>query len=571
MSPQKRSPSSSSLAVSHAQQPAKSGMSDEDLYMQYNAWSDHFSGQKQVHSTVGEQKKVPPIVSSSDRKQVHSTVNEQKRHETKLAPVESKSLHSVLSQQLAGDWNSFEINKAFALSLQDLEKNSLEAARLIVEDMHREEEEKCVQVLDVGGKAGGTKFSYKGIFLKMAEDPFFKSKKNPPGFYLYGGSAPSTGRASKAMRNECRGSGALLRFLLDNPRWLRHISVPVQLHIVYSGLTFVAMPFLPIGVASGKSELVYGSADGGRTIHNSDMLTSLFMRQFAASLHLAVHPVDPTSATPAGQARTVYLSTGGDVEGHLCLSASTAPRRILLDTARVLPPESNDMAMGAFMPRPHRPFDRGGIWFQSLREEFMRTLPGLLSSDLFSSWGKVNRSYFNQHGHAATLHLMTSSIQRLVQELVRRHRASVLPDLDSLVRFLWQKLGGVRSRLSKSMLGLVRHVLQQDILVYGNGAAKTLESLESQVLLPYFGLRLPESMRLRVYGAFKAWICSGTSLSALFHKFGVPLRHLGLVRAAVLETDWARRDQVAQWCRDEALARSVKQLLRSMLRGETAP
>jgi hypothetical protein len=390
--------------------------------------------------------------------------------------------------------------------------------------------------------------------------------------HLYGGSLPSLYRAAKAMRNECRGSGALLRFLLDHPHWFEWISVPVQLLIVYCGLTFVAMPMLPIGPE--KSKLVYGSADGGKTVNNSDMLVARFFSEFAASLHLAPHPVMSGRKGRDGRYTAAILHTAGDVEGHRCLrtgAAATAEQRILLDLARVLPPESSHMAMGPFLPAPHRPFHPKGIWNQSLREEHMRDLAGLVSSDVFSLWGQIDRDYYNRHAHAATRDLLTERVQLLAQELVQRHRASVLPDLDLLVRYLWRRLGGEPSRLSMQMLVLVRHVLEQDILVHGRGAAKTLKSLSEEVLQRFFGFGLPEGMLFRVYDDFEPWLCSGTSLSALFHEFGVPMRHLGLVRAAVLQTDWVMREQVARWCRDEALARTIKQLMRSIMRGQNLP
>ena len=393
--------------------------------------------------------------------------------------------------------------------------------------------------------------------------------------YLYGGPFPSLFRASKAARNDTRGSGALLRFLLDNPRWLELISVPVQVYIVYCGLTFVAMPMLPIG--EGKSELVYGSADGGRSVRNSDMQMTRFLREFSSSVHLAAHSVKPARKSRAGREAAI-LHTAGDVEGHRCVSvaapdAGTAERspRILLDLARLLPPESSEVATGAFMQEPHRGYDRAGIWFLSQRVEFLRDLPGLVSSDAFSRWGQVDQDYYNLHAHAATQHLLTERVQMLARELVKRHRASVLPDLDVLVRYLWRRLGGEPSLLSAPMVALVRRLLERDILVDGRGAAETLKSLETDVLQRFFGFGLPEGMLFRVYDDFEPWVCSATWLSALFHEFGVPMRHLGLVRTAVLRRDWVLREQLARWCRDEALARTIKQLMRSIMRGTDIP
>lgn len=62
------------------------------------------------------------------------------------------------------------------------------------------------------------------------------------------------------------------------------------------------MPILPLQ----DSRIVYGSEDGGNSIHNSDPTFSEYMKKAAAALQLAEHNVHGT-----------LLCTGGDVEGHV--------------------------------------------------------------------------------------------------------------------------------------------------------------------------------------------------------------------------------------------------------------
>ena len=73
------------------------------------------------------------------------------------------------------------------------------------------------------------------------------------------------------------------------------------------GFRCIAMPLLPL--RGGR--LVYGSADGGESVHNSDARVNALMRAAAEDLHLAPHFVRSTSG-PSPE-----LCCAGDVEGHV--------------------------------------------------------------------------------------------------------------------------------------------------------------------------------------------------------------------------------------------------------------
>ena len=94
----------------------------------------------------------------------------------------------------------------------------------------------------------------------------------------------------------------------------------MQVLLDYNGHRLVAMPWLPLKGA----ELVYGSSDGGVTVHDSSPGVTAVMRLAAHELHLAGHTV-----------KDQFLYTGGDVEVH----ATTGGRWFLVDMARALPPE----------------------------------------------------------------------------------------------------------------------------------------------------------------------------------------------------------------------------------------
>ena len=185
------------------------------------------------------------------------------------------------------------------------------------------------------------------------------------------------------------------------------------------------MPVLPIG--GEQSVLVYGSSDGGKTVHNDDDIISDFLVKSAKRHHLAEHTVQETS----GLRRVRVLHTAGDVEGHrvvatsACVPALVAspeaggrppdqkspePERLLLDLARALPPEApwllegGKTVQGRRLPKHLSPVP-SSIFFRQLRPEFLTRLSSChkaaseegkegqaflvppISSDAFSAWG----------------------------------------------------------------------------------------------------------------------------------------------------------------------------------------
>jgi len=86
----------------------------------------------------------------------------------------------------------------------------------------------------------------------------------------------------------------------------------------------LATTALPIG---GNS-LIYGSSDGGATVHKDDPRLNQLMKKAAKELHIKGHKVGFS-----GQLKKLYAPT--DIEGH----KGRDSRFYVLDTARISPPE----------------------------------------------------------------------------------------------------------------------------------------------------------------------------------------------------------------------------------------
>jgi hypothetical protein len=154
------------------------------------------------------------------------------------------------------------------------------------------------------------------------------------------------------------------------------------------------MTLLPISPKS--SRLIYGSRDGGRSVH-SDLVPwfDRAMREAAQYLHLSEHSV-------AGK----KVWSAGDVEGHEAESESNPQQKqyFLLDLARTFPPGTQprmaplvcgpmtDICVGAESPMdtPHLPFSERAVFARQLRPEMLQFLKsqGLppLSSDALTRW-----------------------------------------------------------------------------------------------------------------------------------------------------------------------------------------
>jgi hypothetical protein len=120
------------------------------------------------------------------------------------------------------------------------------------------------------GVAGGVKYLANGIFVKFALD--FSS--------LYGGDEFS----NKAASQELLGAQQMFRFVRAGKEALR---VPLMTVVDICGYRLIASGLMPLA----SSSLVYGSDDGGVTVHKSDATLAAIMDRAAKFLNLKPHIV----------------------------------------------------------------------------------------------------------------------------------------------------------------------------------------------------------------------------------------------------------------------------------------
>lgn len=229
--------------------------------------------------------------------------------------------------------------------------------RTIISEMFLPVEERTIKPIELKGVAGGTKFVHQGILFKCAVD---KQKSVDSNDFIYGGeSGASFEDAQEACGHELKGAINYYRF-----RRLG-VSVPIQATVDFWGYKLSAMPFLRLA----RQSLIYGSDDGGGTVHADVPAFNLIMKKVATQLHLATHIVNGTR-----------IDAAGDIEGHLGENG----RVYLLDLARTFPPE-HPLAC-KHLERPPQ-----SVFFCFLRPEFLQLLKekgyAALSPDSLTGWG----------------------------------------------------------------------------------------------------------------------------------------------------------------------------------------
>eukprot|EP01091_Cochliopodium_minus_P007159 TRINITY_DN17083_c0_g1_i1.p1 TRINITY_DN17083_c0_g1~~TRINITY_DN17083_c0_g1_i1.p1 ORF type:complete len:687 (-),score=160.04 TRINITY_DN17083_c0_g1_i1:2014-4074(-) len=197
-----------------------------------------------------------------------------------------------------------KIQKSFNLSLliKKFLDDSIPIAKTIINERFFDEKRKTIFTSNSGGIAGGEKYIVKGIFFKFAEDSHG----------IYGGDS----FAIKVAGRELNSLKALFKYIQKTNT---NLMVPLMVTIQYKGYRLIASSLLPL---SGKS-LVYGSADGGKTVHKSDIEMNKVMEITAKYFNLKEHTVSGKK-----------IMMPADIEGH----RGTDGNMYILDTARFFPP-----------------------------------------------------------------------------------------------------------------------------------------------------------------------------------------------------------------------------------------
>ena len=160
--------------------------------------------------------------------------------------------------------------------------------------------------------------------------------------------------------------GLMIYFSLGVTR----INLPLMSLVDYRGFRLVAMCLLPVD----RSTLIYGTADGGRTIENKNETFSDIMKQTAESLNLKAHECG------AVRNATKVLHSAADIEGHLGFDG----KFYLLDFSRTMPPVRPDARV------------LNGHLYQLFRREFVTLYPVPLCSDAYSGfimWDKKKNAH----------------------------------------------------------------------------------------------------------------------------------------------------------------------------------
>jgi len=270
---------------------------------------------------------------------------------------ESKSILQPVQPPLstAKDWNAEFQNYVYNDKIEGYRELSKLAhdfvytakiyGKVIISELTLPLHLKTIKPINIGGVAGGHKYIALGILFKLALDT--------QGLYV------GDQNAMKAAGHELKGLMSYYNCRVDG---LHH---PLMALIDYRGYRLVAMSLLPIN----SDTIVYGSSDGGISVHNTNMEFNHKMKESAKILNLKGHLV--------GKENSKLLHSCGDIEGHI----GSDGKFYLLDFARVFPPQ---MKLFDNSPPSHL--------YELIRPELVKSNDKPLSSDALTGWGKFDNN-----------------------------------------------------------------------------------------------------------------------------------------------------------------------------------
>ncbi|GAM25977.1 hypothetical protein SAMD00019534_091520 [Acytostelium subglobosum LB1] len=321
--------------------------------------------------------------------------------------------------------------------------------KIIIKEMFMNDALKTIKPINIGGVAGGAKYICQNILFKFAYDQKILDT------YLYGGKVPSDYGASKAAGNELRGLSYFFQNILDNSLGHR-MHVPLMCIIDYLGYRLIAISLLPIK----KETLVYGSSDGGNTVHDDVEEVNEMMEQVGKKMNLRGH---------LAGLNPKYIYGPGDFEIH----QSEDNDFYALDFGRLLPPQ-------AYFDHNGHAIAHRDVFFKLLRPEFVRNYEKPLSSDAFTGWGTEDpkQDVYNQDISDATSHLFDIVIRQAATELESLAKSDYYKVEMELVRFVHthginlRHLGRLRSMIDSSNTQLREHILNEMVVRVLKGKIK---------------------------------------------------------------------------------------------------
>eukprot|EP01103_Thecamoeba_quadrilineata_P014362 TRINITY_DN4268_c0_g1_i1.p1 TRINITY_DN4268_c0_g1~~TRINITY_DN4268_c0_g1_i1.p1 ORF type:complete len:1004 (+),score=207.99 TRINITY_DN4268_c0_g1_i1:8-3019(+) len=320
------------------------------------------------HSSVMEEimKTTEEFIEQKKKKNLKPQVNWNWNERFQEAMNELRTSDAITSERL-------RIYSELSNLSQDFCTNAKTYGRIIITEVVLPNEHKTIKPCDLGGYAGGTKYIVNGIMFKFAFD------SNG----LYGNSDMI---ASKVAGHEMRGLMGYLNLGLQG------LHFPMMALVDFMGFRLIAMSVLPI---SGKT-LIYGTSDGGTTVHNENRHLDFLMHITAKRLNIKPHRVGNLESNK-------MLYSAADLEGHYSNNAF-----YLVDFSRVFPPAKPD------------PNVINGHLHQMIRPEFCRSYSKPLCPDAYSGFVSPDfpeEEASRQEIEEATDYLLLNTIPTFAREL----------------------------------------------------------------------------------------------------------------------------------------------------------
>ncbi|EGC36444.1 hypothetical protein DICPUDRAFT_31848 [Dictyostelium purpureum] len=393
--------------------------------------------------------------------------------------------------------------------------------KIIISELHLPHEQKTIKPLALGGVAGGLKYMCQNIIFKFVIDT-----ELVPGIWMYGETKRSDEKAQKSAGHEIKGLNNFLE--LSNGL----VRFPLMAIIDYRGYRLLAISALPIN----KKTIVYGSCDGGNTVHCSDEKINQEMERMCKILNLTGHVVG---------ANKVFIYGPGDIEIHKGFDN----RYYMIDFARIFPP------MYPCVLNSNKKIGRD-IFYSMIRPELLTRSTKPLSSDGFSGW------------QTDTLDNV-KSLNDDIKKLSERLHSEIIPECIKILDASKRKKGN-RNGETLSADGQISSSNYSSNFSFSSDSAFTNNSTSSDSSVSSDEILAMEEMSLdftnvgvgakRTGKDFTEKCLEMLKLIDFIHSRGVNLKYLGLIAKSVGDRE------IRNLMLTEVCARVWKRIIRSKIR-----
>jgi len=246
---------------------------------------------KKSNENIRTEDLIYSMTEKTDLSPLYSTESDEEEKSVKSSEDTDIDWNTRLQDILAQN-DSLEKFSNTAILAKDFLSVAQQYGKIIIAEQFLPIPNKTVKPVGIGGVAGGTKYISRNILFKFTLDSYQAFTQS----WLYGGKTENHEKAMKAACNELKGLSAI--YLCN----ILGLIFPLMTLIHYRGYCLLAVGILPL------KELLYGSNDGGRTVH-SDPKVRQMMLKVGKILNLEEHLVG--SGAP--------IIGPGDIEVHLAL------------------------------------------------------------------------------------------------------------------------------------------------------------------------------------------------------------------------------------------------------------